>query len=338
MPVSYRGTVGEVAAVRERAGLFDVSHMGEVRVTGPQALDFVQHMTTNDASRLVPGKAQYSLLLNEAGGIIDDIIVYREGEQEFVIVLNAGCKDQDWDWLTGQASGFPDAALTDESDATALLAVQGPQAVGLVDGLAGGGGLSGIKRFHFRRTTLSGVPCTVSRTGYTGEDGFEVFCAWADAPALWEALTAAGVQPAGLGARDVLRLEAAYPLYGHELDAEHGPGESGVGWAVKPGKGEFVGRKALQATGASGPQRVLVGLRMDERAIPREEYAVLAADGHTPIGQITSGTFSPTIKAGIAMARLDVTSAAPGTAVQVDIRGRLSGARVVALPFYRNGV
>lgn len=338
MPVSYRGTVGEVAAVRERAGLFDVSHMGEAHVAGSGALAFLQNVTANDVSKLVPGKAQYSLLLNEAGGIIDDIIVYRLADEEFLVVLNAGCKDKDWDWLQKNAKTNSDVTLTDQSDETALIAVQGPQAVAFVAGLPDGVGLAEIPRFHFARTALMECPCLVSRTGYTGEDGFEIFCSWNEAVTLWDALAEAGAQPAGLGARDVLRLEAAYPLYGHELDAEHGPLSSGVGWAVKTKKGDFIGRDSVLAARVEGVRQQLVGLQMDERAIPREGYPIYAADDTTEIGAITSGTFSPTVKAGVAMARLDAASATVGTSVQVDIRGRRAGAKVVPLPFYRNGV
>lgn len=334
MPVSYKGTVTEVAAVRSGVGVFDVSHMGEAAVTGEGAFDFVQSITTNDVAQLVPGMAQYSLLLNSQGGIIDDIIVYCGGVNDYFIVLNAGCKDQDWAWLQGQAAGKPDVLLKDLSDETALIAVQGPLAVELVSRVAEDKGLAGLKRFHYRSGQVGQVPLLFSRTGYTGEDGFEIFCPWEDAPQIWDTLIEWGATPAGLGARDVLRLEAAYPLYGHELNSETSPRESGVGWAVKAKKGNFVGRAALQAT---TPVRRLVGLRMDERAIPREHYAVYNADGQQ-VGETTSGTWSPTVKAGIAMARLHVTSAEPGMPVTVDIRGRRSPATVVPLPFYRNGV
>ena len=333
MPVSYTGTVGEVAAVRSGAGLFDVSHMGEVTAAGAGAFDFVQSVTSNDVSRLAPGKAQYSLLLNESGGIIDDIIVYCRAEADYLIVLNAGCKDKDWAWLQAQAEGKSDLTLTDISDETALIAVQGPQAVPLVTELVGGD-VERLGRFHFADLRLLDGRATFSRTGYTGEDGFEIFCGWADAPALWQMLTERGAVPAGLGARDVLRLEAAYPLYGHELDAETGPSESGVGWAVKRKKGRFLGSDALPA---GTPPRRLVGLRMDERAIPREHYGVYDAEGGEA-GQTTSGTWSPTLKAGIAMARLHTALTEPGTRVAVDIRGRRAPATVVPLPFYRNGV
>ena len=338
MPVSYAGTVAEVAATRMSAGIFDVSHMGEVTVTGKGAFDFVQSVTTNDVSKLVPGKAQYSLLLNASGGIVDDIIVYCIGENDYMIVLNAGCKDKDWDWLNAQAEGKEDVVLQDISDMNALIAVQGPKAVAIAASLAVNSSVSELKRFHFAGSRIRDAKVAMgvlfSRTGYTGEDGFELLCFWKDAPALWDALVTAGVTPAGLGARDVLRLEAAYPLYGHELDAEASPFESGVGWAVKMGKGDFMGRAALQEKTQT---RQLVGLRMNERAIPREHYTVTDADGRK-IGETTSGTWSPTVKAGIAMGRVDLSAAAPGTPVFVDIRGRQASAKITKLPFYRNGV
>ncbi len=334
MPVSYSGTIGEVAAVRSGAGIFDVSHMGEVTVRGDAAFDFVQFVTTNDVAKLVPGKAQYSLLLNEAGGVVDDIIVYCRSVNDYIIVLNAGCKDKDWDWLQMQAQGHSLVSLADVSDETALIAVQGPQAVEIVSAMVSDSDLPSLKRFHFSSKADVALPMTLSRTGYTGEDGFEIFCAWQDAPLLWERLVTAGAVPAGLGARDVLRLEASYTLYGYELDTETSPLESGIGWAVKMGKGDFIGRDALQIT---PPSRQIVGLRMDERAIPREHYSVFDSNDRE-IGQTTSGTWSPTLKAGIAMARLDNSFAEPGTAIFVDIRGRHAPATVVPLPFYRNGV
>lgn len=334
MPVSYAGTVSEVATVRSTAGLFDVSHMGEVTVTGTGAFDFVQFVTTNDAAKLSPGKAQYSLLLNESGGVVDDIIVYRRGEHDFLIVLNAGCKDKDWAWLKAQANGKLNVKLNDISDQTALMAFQGPQAVQITAYLLQDPSIVTLRRFHFGHGELSGCPVMLSRTGYTGEDGFEIFCAWQDAPLIWSLLTDAGAIPAGLGARDVLRLEAAYSLYGHELDIDSSPNESGVGWAVKMGKDNFLGREALVS---HAPQKSLVGLRMDARAIPRENYPVFSAEG-LQAGQTTSGTWSPTIKAGIALARLESRFVEIGSQVSIDIRGRSASATIVPIPFYRNGV
>lgn len=349
MPVSYAGTVAEVAATRTSAGLFDVSHMGEVTVKGVGAFDFVQSVTTNDVSKLAPARAQYSMLLNKDGGVIDDIIVYNLGYDVYLIILNAGCKDKDWAWLQSQAEIRSEVLLTDLSDEKALIAVQGPSAVKLASGIINKHASSGapnphyaysgvdletMPRFSFAGKSLSGTPLLISRTGYTGEDGFEIVCDWDIAPYLWQLLTEAGAISCGLGARDVLRLEAAYPLYGHELDSDHTPSSSGTGWAVKMKKGDFIGRAALQE---NTPMQQLVGLQMDARAIPREHYAVSNAEGRI-IGETTSGTWSPTIKAGIAMARVDLGMAAPGTPVFVDIRGRQAPATVTNLPFYRNGV
>ena len=334
MPVSYGGTVGEAAAVRTGTGIFDVSHMGEVSVTGAGAFGFVQHVTSNDVSNLKLGRAQYSLLLNEEGGIIDDILTYCLGVNDYLLVLNAGCKDKDWDWLQAQARERSGVSLADVSEEWALLAVQGPGAVPLVSSALDTATLMELKRFQFVEQTVPEGTLILSRTGYTGEDGLEIFCPPQMAETLWERLVTAGATPAGLGARDVLRLEAAYPLYGHELDTESSPFESGVGWAVKMSKGDFVGRDAQLDLTA---QRSLVGLRMEERAIPRELYSVFSPDGER-IGQTTSGTWSPTLKAGIAMARLDKDHAQLDGRVQVDIRGRRVNATVVPLPFYRNGV
>ena len=303
-------------------------------MSGPGALAYLQRVTANDVSRLAPGQAQYSLLLNEAGGVVDDIIVYCEGGGAYFVVLNAGCKDKDWDWLEAHAYASAEVTLADISDETALIAVQGPEAVGLVHTLTGA---EDFPRFHFSTVDFRGVPLTLSRTGYTGEDGFEIFCPWDAAPELWDALTAQGATPCGLGARDVLRLEAAYPLYGHELDAETNALECGVGWAIKTGKGEFIGRDAIVAAKADGPKHNLVGLRMTARAIPREGCPVLSEAG-TLIGQVTSGTFSPTVNAGIGLARLASSHAEVGTSISVDIRGRQTPATVAALPFYRNGI
>jgi aminomethyltransferase len=333
MPVSYAGTVSEVQATRIGVGLFDVSHMGEVEVIGEGALAFMQNVTANDVSRLALGEAQYSLFLNERGGVIDDIIVYRVHLDKYVIVLNAGCKDKDWEWLRERVQAFPEVTLRDNSDNTSLIAVQGPQTVSMIQRLTGVGE---VPRFQIAETDLAGHRVVLSRTGYTGEDGFEIFI-WSGAEEVWSTLVSEGATPCGLGARDVLRLEAAYPLYGHELDADTNALECGVGWAIKLNKGDFLGRAALLQAKAIGVARRLVGLRMTERAIPREGCAVFNAEG-AEIGRVTSGTFSPTLSAGIALARLDRAAAHDGSPVQVDIRGRRAPALIVPLPFYRNGV
>lgn len=337
MPVSYAGTVAEVDAVRNRAGIFDVSHMGEVRVTGPGAQAFLQSIATNDLTRIGAGQAQYSLLLNPSGGVIDDIIIYELAPDDFMVVVNAGCKDKDWAWLQEKGHSSGSVMLSDESDYTALLAVQGPEAVKIVDGLSKSRHVAALDRFGLREDAVGGVRCIVARTGYTGEDGCEIFCAWEDAPKLWSAVVDAGATPAGLGARDVLRLEAAYPLYGHEFLDNVSPLESGAAWVVKTKKGDFIGRAAIVEQKKAGTARKLAGIRMTERAIPREGCPVFDPDG-VPIGEVTSGTFSPTVKAGIALARLDAAHTAVDTIVIVDIRGRKAPATVVELPFYRNGV
>jgi aminomethyltransferase len=339
MPVSYPpGTASEVRACRAGAGLFDVSHMGEFRVKGEEALPSIQYIAANDASRLAPGKAQYSLLLNEGGGVKDDIIVYRIADEEFLVVVNAGCKDKDWDWFSLHGRGYH-AKLTDESDSTALLAVQGPKAVPLVSSLSDNP-ISGLKRFHFTSARIAGADCTASRTGYTGDDGFELFCKWDDAPKLWAALQEAGAVPCGLGARDVLRIEAAYPLYGHELTESSSAIVGGVQWAIKSAKPDFIGRDAVVKEAQDGTRRALSGLAMKEppNAIAREGYLVFSDVHEEPIGHITSGTLSPTLGHGIAMANLGKGFADPGTQLTVDIRGRRVAAEVVPLPFYRNGV
>lgn len=336
MPVTYGSTADEVAAVRTRAGAFDASHMGEFRVSGPGARSFLQHIATNDVERLTPGKQQYSLLLNDRGGIVDDIIIRCLADDDYLLVVNAGCLDADFAWIERQAAGR-ELTLSDESPGTALIAIQGPDAREVVVKLADAPALMDIPRFGFAAAVIAGAEVVVSRTGYTGEDGFELFCDPDDASRVWNAAAAAGVVPAGLGARDVLRLEAAYPLYGHELDMDHDPFESGVGWVVAMDKGIFVGRDALAARLAAGDRRKLVGLRVTQRAIPRQDCAVFSPDG-APAGTVTSGTLSPTLKAGIALARVSGTLAEPGTELVIDIRGRAVTSEVVPLPFYKKAV
>jgi aminomethyltransferase len=336
MPVTYGSTVDEVTAVRTRAGAFDASHMGEFRITGPQAREFVQYLTTNDATRLTPGRQQYSLMLNVQAGIIDDVIVRCYSDTDFLAVVNAGCLDKDWAWVEEQARGY-DVVLVDESPVTALVAVQGPAARKIVVDLAGDASLLDIPRFGFATATIAGAETVVSRTGYTGEDGFELFTASEDAHAVWEAVVAAGVVPAGLGARDVLRLEAAYSLYGHELDLEHDPFESGVGWIVAMDKGPFIGRDALAERLQSPNRQKIAGLRVTGRGIPRQDCPVLLPD-QTPAGIVTSGTMSPTLKYGIALARVPESAATIGQEIVIDIRGRAIAAEVVPLPFYQRSI
>jgi glycine cleavage system T protein (aminomethyltransferase) len=337
MPVQYpTGSTAEHRLVREAAGLFDVSHMGEFTVRGPQALDLVQHLTVNDASHIDVGQAQYSAMCFESGGIVDDLLVYRYHDR-YMLVVNASNLEKDWAWVRRHADGF-DVEVEDVSDLTGLLALQGPLARDVLSPLASID-LDAVTYYHFAEGEVGGVPATISGTGYTGEDGFELYVAADDAVSLWsillEAGLASGVAPAGLGARDSLRLEMGYALYGNDLDADHTPLEAGLGWVTKLDKGDFVGRAALVAQKKAGVPRRLVGLELRERGFPRSGYAVFA--GGDVVGTVTSGTVSPSLGKGIALGYVPSRLAAIGTSVQIDARGRLLGAEVVRPPFYTRG-
>ena len=330
MPVQYAGVVAEVKATREGVGCFDVSHMGRATFAGQGTLDFFSYVLASDPTALADGKGQYSLLCNESGGVIDDVIVYRRSSESFSLVFNAGNRDKDWAHLTEEARNF-DVTPTNVSDQTCLIAVQGPKAIELL-----GSAAASLPRFGIGDATLFDVPVTLMRTGYTGEDGAEVQCSSADAPVLWDALVQAGAVPCGLGARDALRVEAGLSLYGHEMDESVSPYAARLGWVVKLDKpGDFVGKAALTTAKLREPNR-LVGVTLEGRGIPREEYAVFAPDAETPCGKITSGTFSPTLQKGVAMARVPATLAKVGTPLEVEIRGQRHPARVATLPFYKN--
>ncbi|WP_405588251.1 glycine cleavage system aminomethyltransferase GcvT [Streptomyces sp. NBC_01190] len=341
MPLRYASEREEHQAVRTRAGLFDLSHMGEITVTGPQAGQALDHALVGHLSALAVGRARYTMICAPDGGILDDLIVYRLGEQEFMIVANAANAQPVLDAVTERAAGF-EALVRDDRDAYALLAVQGPEAPGILKSVTEAD-LDGLKYYAGLPGTVAGVRALIARTGYTGEDGFELFVAPADAERLWRALTdaghAAGLVPCGLSCRDTLRLEAGMPLYGHELTAAVTPFDAGLGRVVKFDKpGDFVGRRALAAAAekaAAQPPRTLVGLIAEGRRVPRSGYPVTDADG-TVIGEVTSGAPSPTLGVPIAMAYVEASHAAPGTAgVAVDIRGTREPHRVVALPFYK---
>jgi aminomethyltransferase len=332
MPVQYTGVIDEVKAVRSGAGLFDVSHMGEFHVSGPAGLAWLNSMTTNDVARLKPGRAQYSLLLDAEAGILDDILVYCVDGETYMVVVNAGNTQKDWEWLEGKT--VPGMTLEDSSLVTSLLALQGPAAEEILQPLCSGP-LGRLRRFGFAAGEVAGIPCLISRTGYTGEDGFELFTQ-GDAAALWEALLAAGgdrVKPCGLGARDVLRVEAGNVLYGHEIWEEVNPLSSGLMWTVRMEKGSFLGRETLEQYLQAGPALVLVGLTSGSRAIPRQGYAI-RREGEE-VGFVTSGTFSPTLNVPIGMGYLPPELAAPGTPVDVVIREREERMVVTELPFYR---
>ncbi len=335
MPVQYQGIIDEHTAVRTRAGLFDVSHMGEIELRGPGALDACQRATANDVRRLRDGTAQYSLLLDPRGGIVDDIIVHRLAAERLMICVNASNRAPDFAYLREHARG---ADVVDVSDATALLALQGPRATAILARCTALP-LADIPRFAFAEAPVAGRRALVAHTGYTGEDGWELYAATGDAVTLWDALLAAGkadgISPAGLGARDTLRLEAALPLYGHELGLDTSPYEARLGWVVHPEKGDFIGRDALLAAQARGPRRRLVGVELVDAGVPRADYRVLR-DGQA-VGALTSGTKSPTLGKGIALGYVEPAASAAGTTLAVEIRGRAAAARVVPLPFYRRG-
>lgn len=331
MPVQYRSILEEHKAVRRAAGLFDVSHMGEVDVQGPGAGLFLNHLVTNDVAKLFPGRVLYSPMCQPDGGVVDDLLVYMRGAEDYFLCINAGNIAKDLAWIRAQAAAF-DVRITDRSADYALLAVQGPKAAEIVQSLTGAK-LGLVKYYHFSEATVAGIHCLASRTGYTGEDGFELYHAAADAPALAEALLAAGrphgLELAGLGARDSLRLEAGYPLYGHEITAEISPLTAGLGWTVKLDKGaDFVGRAALLAEKTQGGARRVVFFRTGDRRIVRADTPVLDAAG-TPVGRVLSGTLSPILNEAIGSAL--VPAAAQDLAV--DIRGAKLPLQPVKPPF-----
>lgn len=333
MPVSYRGIVDEHRAVRAAAGLFDVSHMGEIEVRGPDAGAVCQMLTTNDVRRLADGRVQYTLLCRPDGGVVDDVTLYRHGPERYFFCVNASNIAKDLAWIRAHGGG---ATITDLSDATALLALQGPRAAEILARLTPAP-LAGLGGFRFLEDRVGGRPTLISRTGYTGEDGFELYVASADAMPLWTALLDAGrgdgLEPIGLGARDTLRLEAALPLYGHELDDTTTPLAAGLQrWVVLDGD-DFLGRAALLREREAGSPRRLTGLEMRGPGIARQGYPVVAEGA--PIGQVTSGTHSPTLGRAIALAYVDRAHAVLGAALAVDVRGRAVAAAVVPTPFYK---
>ena len=334
MPVQYpTGITAEHKAVRERAGLFDVSHMGEFLVKGPGAIDFVNRVTTNNAAALSVGQVQYSSFLNDRGTFVDDCLVYR-GADHVMLVVNASNAAKDWAHIMPNVSGF-DCVMTDASDETALLALQGPLAQQVLQPFTDAD-LEPIQYYHFTTGSVAGVPgVTISRTGYTGEDGFELYFPNAHAPTIWKALTADGrVTPAGLGARDSLRLEMGMALYGNDIDDTVTPLEANLGWIVKLPKGDFTGRDALVRQKAEGVTRKLVGFTSSEKVFPRHGYPVWCNGAES--GVVCSGTMSPTLNIPIGTCYLPVASTAEGSAFELDIRGKRVPAKVAKVPFYKN--
>jgi aminomethyltransferase len=337
MPVQFRGVSEEHHAVRRAVGLFDVSHMGRLVFEGPSAAVVVDGAITNDFSRVAPGRAMYTCCCNEQGGILDDLIVYRLAPERVLVVCNAANHDKIAGHLAGLAKGRVD--LDDQSERTSLIAVQGPRALELLTALGTELVLpTDLPAFNVRETRLMGLACTLARTGYTGEDGVEIIVGASDAPALWRGLLekgqALGVEPIGLAARDTLRLEARLSLYGNEIDESTNPFEAGLGWTVKLGAGDFIGKAALERVRQAPPSRQLVGFEMVGRGIARHGYPILGLDG-AALGACTSGAPSPTLAKNIGLGYVPPSHAALGTELSVDCRGRPVAARVVKTPFYR---
>lgn len=333
MPVQYRGILDEHHQVRKSVGIFDVSHMGEFEFRGASAHEFLQRMTINDVSKLEIGQAQYSALCYPEGGIVDDVIVYRKADR-YLMVVNAANLPKDWAWLAQHADAH--VGMVDISNETGLLAVQGRNAQATLQKLTKFD-LKTIKYYWFAETELAGVPVLTSRTGYTGEDGFEVMMAEAHAVKVWNAIMEAGkefaIEPIGLGARDTLRLEVKFCLYGNDIDQTTNPIEAGLGWITKVDKGEFIGKAAIAQMKANGPKRKLVGFELPGKNIARHSYAILK-DGNN-IGHVTSGTFSPSLQKAIGMGYVATEHSAIASEIMIDIRGRMAPARIVKTPFYQ---
>lgn len=337
MPVQYTGIVDEHQAVRTAAGIFDVCHMGELYLRGEHAVAVVNYNVTNDVAKLSVGQALYTCCCNEKGTILDDLIVYRTGDQEILIVCNASNRDKISTLFRNAADHHCD--FEDVSDQTALLALQGPKAFDVLDAMGGEGpSLKELKSFHFKNSKLAGVDCRVARTGYTGEIGVEIFCAWNDAPKLFRALMEAGtphgLKPVGLGARDTLRLEARLSLYGNDIDETTNPIEAGLGWVVKMDKGDFIGRAAIEAIKAKPLDRKLVGFEVTGRGIARHGYPLRDLEGKE-VGLCTSGSPGPTVGKNIGLGYLPTAMTAVGTKFFVDCRGKNIEAVVVPVPFYK---
>jgi aminomethyltransferase len=336
MPVEYSGLAAEHLAVRTAAGLFDVSHMGQIEIAGRDALAAVQHITSNDAGRLARFQAQYSALTTPEGTFVDDVLTYRLADEHFMLVVNGSNIVKDVTWINGQIAGFDDAVAVNTSSRYALLAVQGPAAREILQTLTGAP-LADLKYYWFTTGEIAGVAGTISRTGYTGEDGFEIFVPPAAAERVWTAIQAAGagagLVPAGLGARDTLRLEAGMRLYGNDMDGTTTVLEADLGWIVGWSKADFIGADVLRRQRADGVRRKLVGFEVLDRAIARHGHEAYA--GGVKAGVVTSGTQTPFLKRSIGMAYLPVEYGAPGTEFEIDVRGRRVRAQVAPMPFYK---
>jgi glycine cleavage system T protein (aminomethyltransferase) len=339
MPVQYpAGTIEEHLRTRHHCGLFDVSHMGEIDVRGKDAIAFVNRITSNDVTKLIDGQAQYSALTTPEGTVVDDLLVYRFSEDHLLLVVNAGTTDKDWDWITSHHSG-ESVALSNVSSDFCQLALQGPDAISILQKLTDIP-LANIKYYHFTNGKVDGVESIVSRTGYTGEDGFEVYAAADKAVQLWNKMldagnfgTEAGVLPCGLAARNTLRLEAGMSLYGHEIDETTTLLEANLGWICKLDKGDFIGRDVLAKQKEAGLRKRLVGFEVTDRGIARDDQEVVISDQR--VGRVTSGSPAPYLKKNIGFAYVPIEYAAIDGEIQIDVRGRLVGARIVKTPFYK---
>ncbi len=334
MPVLYTGIMEEHNAVRNAVGVFDVSHMGEFIVKGNNALAFLQKITVNDVSKLFPGRVQYSAMCYENGGIVDDLLVYMIADQHYLVVVNASNIDKDFSWM--QQHLLPDVTLENESDATSLLAIQGPQSKAVLQKLTDVD-LNPIEYYHFVHGKVSGIEMIISRTGYTGELGFEIYFPAEHSAKIWNALFEAGkefgIAPIGLAARDSLRLEMGFCLYGNDIDQTTHPLEAGLGWITKLNKGDFIAKPILDAAKKNGANRKLVGMMLSEKAVPRHGYTIYV--GNENVGVVTSGTFSPSLEKGIAMGYVQAQYAAVDSKVQIDVRGKHIEATIAALPFLK---
>ena len=351
MPVYYSSIIDEHLAVRKSAGLFDICHMGEVSVSGTGALGFLNHTLTNDLQKLAAGQGQYTQMCREDGGTIDDLYAYRTGEQDYYLIINASRIDVDVAWLEQRLAAWPQRAevqLRNVSDETGAVAVQGPRAVGFIDECCSGPSVRGtpagrpseLAKNHLGAFLFNGHEAWVARTGYTGEDGFEIVAAAGDMEGIWDKLLAAGhahcLQPAGLGARDTLRTEVCYPLYGHELDEQTTPIEAGLGFFVALDKGEFIGRAVLAGQKINGPAKKCVAFKMaGKSAPPRPHYPIWSAAGAVRLGEVVSGTQSPSLGLGIGLGYVPPDYAKPGTLIEIEIRGARAPAQIVPKPIYR---
>lgn len=343
LPVQYTGVMDEHTACRTAAGLFDVSHMGEVHVEGKDSEEFLNYLVSNNVAKLADGQAQYTVMCHEDGGIVDDLVIYRRARDRFLVVVNASNTDKDFAHIQKIQTLFKgkagDLRISNESANYTQIAIQGQKAAEILQKITQTP-LAPVKTYWFAEgSVLNGIPATLARTGYTGEDGFEVYVPWNKGPEVWRALIEAGqpfgLKPCGLGARDTLRLEMKYPLYGHELTDETNPLEAGVGWVVKLDKGDFVGKGPIVRAKEAGLTRKLVGLKLLDRGIPRQGYTVHEPATGERLGEVTSGTQSPSTKLAIAIAYVPIGSSADGTRLAVDIRGTKVAAEIIPTPFYK---